>query len=1068
MLNMLNMLNTKTETETETESKNNTSTQTKLLFINNKKMDNLHKILSHNKINLQDKTLNEKIKDCDDCLQYIFDEVKAPQLFNTFCQECTTHNKTKYHNEELDVHLLAVGIIAESIASIFYDKFSSFFISINILKDEFCQLSKRVGLLHDIAKPFARVTPKENKKSIYIGHAQIGSKIINQIEFEDKLINEHKISIEWAINHHMCSCTHMNSIKENLQNIGIHMLMDLKPTDMILSFGLLSVLSYADHLGRLADDLKDRNINEVLQHSFELFEKLIELKEIYLMYNPSIINELSLNASQTITIITYGLSGSGKSYFANVLKNTFIEYDIIICERDKSLYTVYEKYFGSVKEKTYEDIYSTIKLNSSTYNDINNTNTNTNSINYTKLVQNQWVQDIADAYETNLETKGKIVILDSVQPLFPTQFAGTINSLKELDEDAYNIYINSNRIGYYSIPIHMFGNHILNIKDINCKTGKKFILPDPSLKGFFFPNVLLEKEKEKEKLDKDNTISMINYGSGSINLLLNYIQSYFDIQSKKLSDTINKNIDQKNLCYLLNKIITDHIPTNLSIQTIFNKFHSDYLKVSQNNLSFISYKTEIKNRDYEILTFTYRDGLQSFNGTTRDYRGESVIYSKGENKFYYLRPSLPVFPEMSSIQKDSKAYPYLIDIWHQVDNFRNPIYDKIKTQIIPKKINKLYLVPKFDGSLFNLTFIHNNNPIYHMISSLISDNGNKILNTSYYFHTNGIFLIGSKGTVLSKDPINKRIHNAICGSYDSIDQFFELADEYLNKNIKSANSKNLSKYRLFNPEKQIINLHFEAIDAIPTDELTVYYGKAWCPFFGITLYDSVNDQKKFILPIDKYKGNFVCIADIYDCDANWHKLNNLYKENYQKLLDGDQIIEPEGYIVHIFGDNDEWIPIKYKYKIYYIAHKPESKHNLQMALELSSNPKYKLLCERLAKFREKPAIKEILITLIDIIDKILDIIKKTSNIFKSNVIIKKNWVIYWKNESKEINLHFSCIRDNIIPFYNQFKNIEMEKRIFPFLMKLYEKLELDKSIFKLINLNNYQLIELINDFVFTV
>ena len=958
----------------------------KLLNIDDLKRSHLETILSNNKINIESKALNDKINDCEHCLQFIFDQSKAPKLLSAFCQECSTHTPTKYHAEGLDTHLVAVSITAEDFSSIFYDNFSELFMEINLSKDDFIQLSKVVGLYHDLGKTFARVTPsnKQNKHPIYLGHAQLGSRLIDQIEFDNKLINVHKKEIEWAINHHMCSCTHMHPIDENLNEIGIHMLMDLELEQMILSFALLSVLSYADHMARIAEDLSDHDTTIVMEHSFELFEKLLNFRKSFID-KPEQVHGLN-DYNGTLTIVNYGLSGSGKSFFAKIVKSSFPNHNVIIVERDNALYEVYEKHFGTTESISYEEIYATIKEKS------NFDETDPSVINYTRLVQNQWIQNLADAYDTPMKGEGNIVIIDTVQTLFPSQFSGTINSMRSKSEEAYNNYINSTRIGYYSLPIHMFGDNIPDSTSIISKTGKYFVLPDPSLKGFFFPSVFLEKEKGKVKElssdDENKMISTISYGSGSQKLLLKYIQSYFDIQSKKLATYVDKKTDQKNLCYLLNKIISDHLLGNL--EEIFNKFQSDYLNESNGKLSFISYKIEIENRDYQLVTFCYKDGLQSFNGTTRDYRGEAIMYDKLHNKFHYVRASLPVFPELSSIQKDSKAFPYITDIWDEIKSFDNPLFQTIKKNIVPKKISKLYYVPKYDGSLFNLTYICKTNPIYQIINALVAEpkNKKKILSTSYYNGENGIFLIGSKGTVFSKDPVNKRIHNAIQGSYGSVDPFLQIANDYVNKDT------------LFDLKNSIITLHFEAIDAIPSDELTVYYGRAWCPFFGITTYNSSTDKKNFTLPMNEYKGNFLSVADIYDCDSDWSKLRDINKSNFNKLLEGDQYIEPEGYVLHIKGENGEWISVKDKYELYYTAHKPNSKHNLKMALELSSNPKYKLVCERLAKFRYKPSIKEILSTeLVNEVDNIKQIIISTSSLNESVAVPDNESVAVPDNES---------------------------------------------------------------------
>jgi hypothetical protein len=344
----------------------------------------------------------------------------------------------------------------------------------------------------------------------------------------------------------------------------------------------------------------------------------------------------------------------------------------------------------------------------------------------------------------------------------------------------------------------------------------------------------------------------------------------------------------------------------------------------------------------------------------------------------------------------------------------------------------MLMVPKYDGSLFNLTYISNKYPIYPMLKELIDSNIGKLPPKSYYEMPNGIFMIGSKGTVFSKNPVNERIHNSICGSYNSVEEFLNIASEYLNS-------------ELFDLSKQIVNLHFEAIDTIPTPELTVYYGKAWCPFFGITIYDINTNTKTFKLPLDEYVNKDICrfksVAEIFDCQNDWSNINKLYEDNYQKLLDGDQIIEPEGYVLHIFGSNGDWIPIKYKYKIYYTAHKPESKHNLTMALELTSNPKYKLICQRLAKFRAKPSIADLLDSSVDDIDKIREqIILAISNLTKPANISKRDWALYWKDSSNINKLmeYFDNIKAKVSEHYDQYNIIDLTKTVFGLIMKLFD------------------------------
>jgi hypothetical protein len=335
--------------------------------------------------------------------------------------------------------------------------------------------------------------------------------------------------------------------------------------------------------------------------------------------------------------------------------------------------------------------------------------------------------------------------------------------------------------------------------------------------------------------------------------------------------------------------------------------------------------------------------------------------------------------------------------------------------------------------------------MYNITKLLIEQNNSKILPTSYYFSNLGIFIFGSKGTIFSKEQVNNRFIEAIQAEYISIKLFIQNIELY----IQNLCTKNIYKFT------QILTLHFEAISKIPTDELTIYYGKASCPFFGLTTYDDTTDTKKFFLPIDEFKpdsSKFGSVANVYKAES-WTNINEIFISNYNKLLDGNLEIEPEGYVVHIFGENEEWIPIKYKYKIYYIAHKPESKHNLTATIELSSDSKYDKIRERLIKFRSKPSIITIIKNNINIVEKIK--INLFQIIDNCPIITKKIWAILWKQQSdyKINNLIelFSELGKIIAISYDQICNMNYTKSTFNYMMLIHEKYKLDITPFSLKN-----------------
>lgn len=1176
------------------------------ILLNEQKIGHLRQILQASGVKLSstcndDHAFIRTVLLNDTILQSIFSPMKAPLLQSTFCYDCSNHVQTRYHKEGLDTHLLAVSILAEDFAQHFYQKYESFLQeNTSLTMIEFQSLCKISGLFHDIGKPFVRnhISKKTDKHPIYTGHAQIGSRLLNQVSFQPAavlssvqvddlgeglvdlshvteelaLVEKYRVSVEWAVNHHMCSCTHMHDVSQYMPRVGMHILLDLGNSNgedenepvtrehRIIAFALLSVLSYADQLGRVSEDLvelresaeratsSEEGVRDyhpatriVMQHSYGLFDNLLAQNP----HDPnSDLQSMLPDFNGKLIIVTYGFSGSGKSYTVKRLKEKFgDDYDVIHVERDRSLYNVYEKYFGPTEGKTYEEIYATVY----SYNDDSNgadtedqahhphhgaahhsANAHTPPMKVSKsTVQDQWVQDIADGLDTPQQKAGQIIILDSVQPLFPSQWNTTIRALKSTSEEAYNAFINSPKIGYSSVPIHMFGHHLPNSTSITSKTGKFFMMPpaeEDKVKGIFYPAVFTEKDDRGSSVDPalaSNTLTMdeqtLLYCTGSYELLTNYIQQYFTVQQMNLSrhiafiqgeevtskedgrkgqNVFSSTMKQQSVVTIFNRIQQEH--HYQTFREIFDLFLKEFLAVSRGHIPFIHYKVELEDATHQLISIIYDDGLQTFTGTTRDYRGEGVIFNKQTYHTSSIRPSLPVFPEMASIQKDPKTFPYLTSVWDEIENFRNPLYQQIRRQIASKENYKMYLVPKYDGSLFNLTFIHRSNHLaYENIHQLVQANERKIHDAvstelqyaSYYYYNDGLFLMGSKGTILSKNPVNERIHRAILGSYASVEEFLSIVYSFVTKSTE-----------LFPLAHSILTLHYEAIDAVPSPELTVFYDRAWCPYFGVTVFHQLSNTKTFHLPLDEYyPSDFKSIATIYDCGRDWSKVHEMYETNFERLLDGDETMEPEGYVLHIFGyPNDtrhyhhvegeklnavEWLPIKYKYKLYYTAHKPESKHHLEMALELSSNPKYKTICQRLAKFRAKPSVQQIFEDNLILCDRLAEqiqiagkeILKISSfdEVIEGDrekmIITKKDWALYWRQEEKIQTLitPFAMILEQLVAHYDQLKGLVPSKAMFNFLMKSYDHLILGVNSVKVLEeLSGTSVSSMLQEFIF--
>jgi hypothetical protein len=910
------------------------------------------------------------------------------QIKRTFYNECNNHFCTRYHNEGLDVHLIAVSIICKNYAPIFYDKYIDNLKDI-ISQENFTKLCYYTGLFHDIGKPLAKINGK--KHPIYTGHAQIGTfildNILNNFNFKEELL--------WAINHHMCSCTHLNDISLTNKVTFPIITSDLVGNN-ILSYILLSILTLGDQLGRI-----DLNYNYDTEYAFnyscELFESL--LNHDISKNLEKILNNIKLNSNDKTFIIMYGQSCSGKSYFAKLLKDKLKNLDVIICERDNALYEAYKNNINNnIDNLEYKDIYDAVYEKDK------------------KLVQLEWCKYLDDAFNTNLNKK-QIIIIDSCQPLFPSAWQNTINSLSE---EAKSIYINAIKIGFYTVPRHM----ITDLDDTyKQKTDVLKYLPIEDNNGYW-PNI----SSETGKISVNN----LTYATGSFNQLIKFIETINIDNNINLTDNKQFLLDK-----LLNDLIVEY-PT-YNYEQIINLFiakacDTEY-NINENSNGYMLYKIEQETDKNKLIVFSYVDGLQKFNDITRDYRGEGLIYNIDDHKFYIVRPSLPVFPEMTNITKDHKAIPYLLndEIWSTVVDKNSPYFNLINTHK-PKKFTELYMVPKYDGSLFNLTFIHNTNKLYNNILDIINNSIKMPKDCkSYYIVNDGIFIFGSKGTVFSKYLVNTRIHNAILGSYESIEIFLNLAQQSIYKYIDINN---------------ITTLHFEAIDKIPTSELTVVYDKAWCPFFGMTFYNNETNKKQFKL-FDKDNIDLTCLGNIIKIDTSidinnqWLSVKNIFNDSYEKLLNGSLEEEPEGYVISIF-DGELWYPIKYKHKIYYVAHKPESKHNMEMAKEITSNSKYALLKNRLAKFREKPSIEEILLE-IDFTNKFKLIIENAY--INNDLSSKKNWAIYWKinntTDTLKLNLNELLIftYESLSVHYQSYiekLKMPLDKLVFRVVMQLYD------------------------------
>lgn len=342
-----------------------------------------------------------------------------------------------------------------------------------------------------------------------------------------------------------------------------------------------------------------------------------------------------------------------------------------------------------------------------------------------------------------------------------------------------------------------------------------------------------------------------------------------------------------------------------------------------------------------------------------------------------MRASLPIFCDYITATRDL----------HMNDLLQN--IDKLDVNI--------YMVPKYDGSMFNLVYINEDDVLYDIISKL-----------DEVIIRNGIWIFGSKNTFIAKDPVLRRIRKSIIGSYDSIDNFIDLMIRY-KSNLLGARR---------------ITFHFEAIDKDPTDELTIKYDKDSCNLLGYTYFNDT--YKEFFLPV--MTDYIISVEPIMF--TKWSDTVDYYNQIYDRILAGDNY-ELEGWVCHIYYLKDgikTWIPLKYKYDFYYIGHKPDSRYNVDKLKCVLEDDKYTNVRNRLFKLVEKPLLTELVTKHID---KFIDLLSVP------NKMIRKDWYMFW-NTNKEYDELISIIDVDISTYHKQYHDKLNRKKI-NLIMNLYDK-----------------------------
>ena len=559
-----------------------------------------------------------------------------------------------------------------------------------------------------------------------------------------------------------------------------------------------------------------------------------------------------------------------------------------------------------------------------------------------------------------------------------------IDSVQLMYPSAWDATLNSLNSDAYSvwkssIKIGFYGfPQSLYGREFEPKTGKYELIPRPSTDGFTWPNL----NSELDQTQKFNP-ELIDVGYGGIEFIINSIINY-NAWSKLYAPE-----KQIHLIKILDYIDSNKLTSKYIQEFISNQFPPGIIQSNE----------EYYYSSSHLIRFGYKDGMQIFHGVSRDYRGETILFDSSEFKYYIGRVSLPVFSDYYDIRKD----PGVQDI------------------MINGSCSQFHIIPKFDGSLFVLALVKANTPEYAILCKLL----HLVPHESYFLNEIGIWCFGSKGCMFAKNQygdkgVLDRILNSIKASYQTIGNFISKVTEEI-------------KLNMFADIYQNISLCFEAIDSNPTDELTVDYKKSFCPFLCWIVWDG--EKKNIILPNNM--NHISPVAEITTVDT-WDQVIEFKNHAHSRLLAGSESDEPEGYVVW-FGDTN--LGIKLKHPEYYVAHKPYSKKNIEMAKKIEFDEAYAKLKSRLLKFKPKPSIK-------DLVRKHLDyVIDLFANNYKY-LCSKKKWAIGWKDIKllKELNEILALIEKDIIVYYPQFKNSIKEKG-FSIAMDYFEKRDNWKEYF---------------------
>lgn len=656
-------------------------------------------------------------------------------------------------------------------------------------------------------------------------------------------------------------------------------------------------------------------------HSEDMAEPELQLGPL----QPTAVLEGLRYTTEKCIVVPLGLSGCGKTRCVRALQAHYGD-RVAVAERDQCYYDLAAEHCPELVGAPYAEIYAALKAKG-----------------LSEVVQSAWVDRLSAALEADVD----VVVIDTTQTLYPARFCEV---LPKLTERAWAAWTAAPKLAWYGLPVTMLG------LPHTAKLGTTPTYPQDRDPAFAFPHLITETQ------EVDSPLKFLPlFGTASIAELMGTVDV---LLSARPDVAIPAQVD------LLSYVRELGITRPDELQKLEDAFPPGVLERT----------VEHSSDDGTVVTIGYRDGFQRFNQRTRDYRGESLLFT--QDGLSLFRASLPVMAETYQFKQAMPYWPYLAGVR---EAWPHLIPVKLRNQLaqVPVRPCELYVTPKVDGSLFNAT--------YHPAGSegwLLASSCSK--NTILELPDGGVLILGSKGRVFAFEVMHENILAALKATFGDTAAFARHVCAFLQAKVGPC---------------ETATLHFEQVPRNPHAFLAVYYGQDECVYLGLTVVRA--GQKQFFLPKE---GEFPRAVSPQPLALT--ELPAYYEAQHARLLAGDASVHPEGFVCHLVDCADGTVlSFKYKFPEYYAAHKPNSRNHQALVRRLHTDECYVHLRERFNHFRHKPQF-------LDQMREPLEAFVQKFWGYRAQHTTKKAWALFCKDHADTAafaSAHLSTYRDYGFP-----------------------------------------------------